>query len=195
LISVDSLRDAEFVFHEGDWYLTQWGSDPFAPLEPKHDRWQGGAGGGATAVDGVPVSLDFVMGFSDLQFRRDEVMAVWPEPEKTSPMAAPEQPFVRPPPLDADEQTADSKKGPGKPPGAYYQRFCDWLQSQYANGTIDLDAPISSMVPTIRTKWAEYCDCEANHVPAASRELPENRQLREVIKRVREQARQKILPK
>jgi hypothetical protein len=36
------------------------------------------------------------------------------------------------------------------------------------------------MAPTIVTKWAEYC--EANY----SRELPENRQLREVIKRVRE---------
>jgi hypothetical protein len=34
------------------------------------------------------------------------------------------------------------------------------------------------MAPAIVTKWAEYC--EANY----SRELPENRQLREVIKRV-----------
>jgi hypothetical protein len=88
LISADLLRDAEFIFHDGDWYLAPWGSDPFAPLEPNHDRWRGGASGEATAVAGVPVSPDFIVGFSDLQFRRDEATAVWPEPENASETTA-----------------------------------------------------------------------------------------------------------
>jgi hypothetical protein len=76
LVSADWVHNAEFIFHEGEWYLVPWGSNPFAPPEPnRHRGWGGGAV--ATAVGGVGVSPDFVMGICDPQFRRDEIQAAW----------------------------------------------------------------------------------------------------------------------
>jgi hypothetical protein len=95
LLSPDVLEKFEFkCAPDGEWVLVEWGKNPFTSRKPLPET-PGPAVGrsdGTVAVihaydeaqNGyVQVSLNAIYGVCDIQFRRDELMAAWPESEKT----------------------------------------------------------------------------------------------------------------
>jgi hypothetical protein len=207
LLPGDAVGGFEFKrAPDGEWVLVPWGRNPFAlehaptPAGPAAGQLPTGTAAAAYAYDEasagfVEVSVNAIRGGCCIRFRLDEVMVAWPDAESVPGSSelkelanAKKSDHPEPQPLDAD----DTERGPGRPPGAYYQPFCDWLEPLYIGEFLLLDAPIDPMIPTIQAKWKEHC--EATDVPSASRELPGDRQLRKVIGKVRDRARE-LLPK
>jgi hypothetical protein len=97
LASAEGLSNAEFISGPdgGEWFLVPWGSEPFAKPKPKPGVSRPGSlqapGGGAMARykydqsgNCVEVPLGQIDGLCELEFQRDEVMALWPEPENST---------------------------------------------------------------------------------------------------------------
>jgi hypothetical protein len=65
--------------------------------------------------------------------------------------------------------------------------FRNWLLPQYISGHLSIDDKVAPAVPGRTAAWGRHC--EATKVPEAARPLPKERRLREVIRKIRDEAR------
>jgi hypothetical protein len=103
-------------------------------------------------------------GWCDLKLRRSKILASWPASAEIS-----------------------GKERRGRSPSPYYVPFRNWLLEQYISGRLSIDDDVAPAVLGIRGAWGRHC--EVTKVAKAARPLPKERRLREVMGKIREEAR------